>query len=113
MLHFAPRYGRAAPQLTGARVHRLRGLHPVNDNHANDADTRFDDGMVLAAALRLFAAHGLSAAQQAGHRAEQAARAGDEDSTAWWLAVCHTLDRRLARDLAARHERGLWPATAC
>ncbi len=107
MLHFAPRYGRATPLLTGRPEHLPAAC---NDNAANDLSVRFDDGRVLAAALRLFAAHGLSAAPAAGQRAEAAARGGDESATTWWLAVCKTLDRRLARELTARHARGLWPA---
>lgn len=109
MLHFAPRYGRAAPQLTGKP-----STLPLasNDNAANDLSVRFDEAKVLAAALRLFAAHGLSAALGAGQRAEDAAHRGDETETAWWLAVCSMLDRRMARDLSARQARGLWPARA-
>lgn len=109
MLHFAPRYGRAAPQLTGCPARLPRAC---NDNAANDQAARFDDAMVLAAALRLFAAHGLSAAPAAGQQAEEAARRGDETDTAWWLAVCRTLDRRLARELNARYSGGQWPARA-
>jgi len=109
MLHFAPRYGRAAPQLTGKPAALPL---PCNDNAANDLSVRFDEAKVLAAALRLFAAHGLSAAANAGQRAEEAAHRDDETETAWWLAVCRMLDRRLARELTARHARGLWPARA-
>jgi hypothetical protein len=109
MLHFAPRYGRAAPQLTG-KPSTLPA--PSNDNPANDLAIEFDEAEVLAAALRLFAAHGLSAALGAGQRAEDAARRGDESETAWWLAVCKMLDRGMARELTARHARGLWPARA-
>lgn len=112
MLHFAPRYGRAARQLTGCPAAPLRA---ANDNAANDtaiAAEQDEDVDVLVAALRLFAAHGLSAARHAEHRAELAARLGDDGETAWWLAVCRMLDRRLAHDLAARQARGLWPAKA-
>lgn len=112
MLHFAPRYGRVARQLTGRPS---APLSAVNDNPANDIASppaHGEDAAMLAAALRLFAAHGLSAARQAEHRAEAAARLGDAEETAWWLGVCRMLDRRLARDLAARQARGLWPARA-
>lgn len=114
MLHFAPRYGRAARQLTGRPASAPQA---ANDNAANDtavdaAHARAEESAVLAAALRLFAAHGLSAARQAEHLAEAAARTGDQAATAWWLAVCRMLDRRLARDLTARQASGLWPAQA-
>ena len=52
-------------------------------------------------ALRHFGAHGLKAAETARDMAEEAFRAGDEDSYRWWLGICRTLDARLARQLEA------------
>ena len=64
MLRFAPRYGIVSPCLTRAVDHdALR--------HANDNGTRWGsqdwqgEDALLDEALRLFAAHGLSAAQRA------------------------------------------------
>ena len=48
------------------------------------------------------AAHGLKAAETARDMAEEAFRAGDEDSYRWWLGICRTLDARLARQLESR-----------
>ena len=72
-------------------------LHPANDNTRNVADTR-----LIKAALRHFAAHGLSAAERARDNAESAFFAGDSESYRWWLAICRTLDRRMADAVAAR-----------
>ena len=56
----------------------------------------------MRAALRHFGAHGLKAAETARDMAEEAFRAGDEDSYRWWLGICRTLDARLARQLESR-----------
>lgn len=66
-------------------------------------DNRFDVAgePMLRASLRHFAEHGLAAAQQARARAEAALRTGDQRAYNWWLGICATLDRRMARDLAA------------
>jgi len=108
MLHFAPRYGIISPCLTRARAQRLP--RPANDNGssmpgqrsgAND-DIGAGEDALLEAALRMFAAHGLSAALRAGEAAEIAAAAGDNPGADWWLAVCATLDGALSRTFAAR-----------
>jgi hypothetical protein len=54
---------------------------------------------MLHAALRHFAEHGLGAARAARRQAEAAFFAGDRQTYDWWLAVCRTLDRRLAAQL--------------
>ena len=106
MLRFAPRYGIASPCL----VRPSRSLlptgptRPANDN-APDPANGFDTEALLDAALRMFAAHGLSAAERACEAAEIARRCGDADSVAWWLEVCRTLDRRKAREVTRRFAR--------
>jgi len=55
---------------------------------------------VMRAALKHFAEHGLGAAQAASRQAEQAHGAGDAEAYEWWLGVCGTLDRQLAKRLA-------------
>jgi hypothetical protein len=111
MLHFAPRYGIVSPCLTwGLRPRRAVTVRrPANDNGAALPGTREganDHGVhedaLLAAALRLFAAHGLSAARRACEAAEIAAASGDMVGAKWWIAVCASLDSAMARDCAAR-----------
>lgn len=106
MLHFAPRYGIISPCLNWGsnRTRGGRRTQPANDNGAALAarkaaagdgaanDTEAHDEALLTAALRLFAAHGLSAAQRACEAAEIAASGGDSASAEWWIAVCATLD---------------------
>jgi hypothetical protein len=106
MLHFAPRYGIISPCLKWGMTRRTTKRTPraANDNGAalterkagaNDHDAHED--ALLAAALRLFAAHGLSAAKRACEAAEIAAAGGDAAGAAWWIAVCAMLDGPMAR----------------
>lgn len=71
-------------------------LRAANDNmHGSSSDG------LLKAALRHFAEHGLCAAEQARKNAERAFFAGDRPAYRWWLAICHTLDRRMAKAVSA------------
>lgn len=63
---------------------------------ANDNGCAIGDNPVLRATLAHFAQHGLGAARQASRMAEDAFRIGDETAYRHWLAVCRTLDPRLA-----------------
>lgn len=72
----------------------------ANDNHHG-----FTNDVLLRAALRHFAEHGLGAAEQARQSAERAFFAGDRADYDWWLAICRTLDRRMAAAVAARRAR--------
>ncbi len=120
MLHFAPRYGIISPCLTGGltggetRVGGHAQRKPANDNApwdgpaaagrrsgANDDNPAQADAL-LEAALRMFAAHGLSAALRACEAAEIAKAGGDYEGADWWLAVCATLDSAMARACLAR-----------
>jgi hypothetical protein len=47
--------------------------------------------------LRHFGQHGLRAAEVARKHAEAAFFANDRLAYDWWLAICRTLDKRLAR----------------
>lgn len=82
-------------RLSGPQA-RAAITHAVNDNSAIHSDDA-----LLRAALRHFAEHGLAAASHARARAETAFFAGDRNAYRWWLGICRTLDRRLARELAA------------
>lgn len=105
MLHFAPRYGIVSPCLMWGqnRARDLQVCRPANDNMArggaNDDVTTHEDAL-LEAALRMFAAHGLSAGLRACEAAEIAADGGDQEGAAWWLEVCATFDGALARTTA-------------
>ncbi|WP_298191845.1 hypothetical protein [Novosphingobium sp.] len=113
MLHFAPRYGIISPCLhwgQNRKTLRSRAMRlpcAANDNGAALArrklsanDTEAHDDALLTAALRLFAAHGLSAAQRACEAAEIAAAGGDSAGAEWWIAVCAMLDGPMAKALA-------------
>ena len=82
-------------RLRGARA-RAAISRPANDNQSGQGAEA-----MLRASLRHFAEHGLAAAAHARAKAESAWFAGDRDGYRWWLGICRTLDRRLARELAA------------
>lgn len=63
---------------------------------ANDNGGLPENDLLLNAALRHFAKHGISAAHAARAQAEAAFFAGDRAGYDWWLAICRTLDRRMA-----------------
>ncbi len=73
-------------------------LNCANDNGVSSAKPT-ERGNILHAALRHFAAHGLSAAQNAANEATAARERGDETGYAWWYDICHALDRGVARKL--------------
>lgn len=66
---------------------------------ANDNAARHGHDPVLRDALKHFARHGLGAAEVARQEAERAFFAGERDSYRHWLAICRTLDRRMAAAL--------------
>ena len=79
-----------------ARVLRCPELsRAANDNAPRDGKEAPSD-MMLRAALRHFAQHGLGAARAARGKAESAFFAGDREAYDWWLGITRTLDRRLA-----------------
>lgn len=96
MLRFAPRYGIISPCLS--RRIEARHLRAVNDN----TDLWSRQGEALDTALRLFAAHGFSAAARARDAAVIAERSGEPGRVEFWVEVCATLDRRMARDFLKR-----------
>lgn len=87
----------AAP---GARTRASKPLlRRLRARAANDNGESHTDEAMLRAALRHFAEHGMAAAEQARIHAEAAFFADDREAYRWWLAICRTLDRRLARKL--------------
>ena len=75
---------------------------PLGMEACNDNGRAIADNVVLRAALVHFAEHGLGAAEQARTLAEDAFLTGDEVTYRHWLAICRTLDRRMARTVSRR-----------
>ena len=73
---------------------------------ANDNTLGVSGDKVLKAALRHFAEHGLCAAEMARKNAERAFFSGDQPGYRWWLAICHTLDKRMADAVSAHFRSG-------
>ncbi|MBA4353853.1 MAG: hypothetical protein C0409_04105 [Novosphingobium sp.] len=87
-----------------ARPILARHVRAVNDNAEEWCGSWPQDSAALDTALRLFAAHGFSAAARARDAATIAQCSGDSERAGFWLDVCRTLDRRMARDFGrARH----------
>jgi hypothetical protein len=94
-IHFAA--ARLPVSVLGAYLFRPRiALQAANDN----GEPLRHDG-VLREALKLFAEHGLGAAEEARKRAERAFFANDSEGYRRWLGICRTLDRRVAACVAA------------
>ena len=100
--HFAAARTVANSPLARAMAPR-RNVKAANDNAkapCRDASPGVvgwgEQDRMLKAALRQFSEHGLSAAREAAKQAEQAFFSGDRQSYDWWMAVCRTLDKRLA-----------------
>lgn len=66
---------------------------------ANDNGEEALNATLLRAALKHFARYGIGAAEQARDEAEQAFFANDRAGYDWWIAICRTLDRRIAANL--------------
>lgn len=93
-LHLAPTSSPVRSPLGRDLARKALG-QVANDNGA----ISLGNDMLLRAALRHFAEHGLGAARAARVQAESAFFAGDRQSYDWWLGVCRTLDRRMADQL--------------
>lgn len=98
-IHFAA--ARCAANSPIARALARKAMsRAANDNPAGYAsESPGQQDVLLKAALRHFAEHGLGAAREARKQAEQAFFSGDRQSYEWWLGVCRALDRRLATPL--------------
>ena len=75
---------------------------PLHRIAANDNTQPFPENIVLRAALRHFAEHGLAAAERARENAESAFFKDDRDAYRHWLSICRALDRRMAAAVTAR-----------
>jgi len=83
-------------RLRGAKA-RAALMKPANDT-GHDGSSQ----AMLRASLRHFAEHGLAAAAHARAKAEEAWFGDDREGYEWWLGICRTLDRRMARELASQ-----------
>ena len=98
-IHFAA--ARCAARSPVARALARKALRrAANDNPG--AGALGADAPMVSAALRHFAAHGLRAAEEAAMQAQAAQQRGERDACLWWTAICHKLDRGMARDLTRR-----------
>jgi len=84
---------------------------PRPERASNDNGPAETSDRLLHAALRHFAEHGLGAAREAREQAEKAFFAGDRESYDWWIAICRTLDRRIAAQLDYEFSQKLAPAS--
>jgi hypothetical protein len=97
-MHFAPAQDDdRSPLLRVLRCPQVPGA--ANDNVTTTRNQPPSD-VILRAALRHFAEHGLGAARAARAKAQEAFFAGDRASYDWWLEITRTLDRRLALEAA-------------
>eukprot|EP01037_Dinobryon_pediforme_P003687 gene3687-3735_t len=119
MLRFAPRYGIVAPALV--RLSRQVWRPAANDNQrpaAAAGEAAATTGPLgdarVQAALRLFAAHGLSAAEQARRAAANANALGHDSDARWWQEISTGIPQRLiGRGPIARRPVEPWPVSAC
>lgn len=91
MLRFAPRYGIISPALVRPSRQVWRRAH--NDNQRSTQVVVADvigDARVQAA-LRLFATHGLAAAECARLAAANANARGDDSDARWWQEISKML----------------------
>ena len=105
-VHFAAACSNHYKALTRLSAPRTP-LNPANDNAGETSGSTNGGELLLKAALRHFAQHGLSAAERARENAETAFFAGDSDQYRWWMAICTSLDRRMPAAVAFR--RGVLP----
>lgn len=100
MVRFAPRYGIVSTCLS--RTILGRHVRAANDNSEEWSSSWPQESAALDTALRLFAAHGFSAASRACDAAVIAQTSGDDDRAQFWVEVCRTLDRRTASAFAQK-----------
>lgn len=93
MLRFAPRYGIISPALV--RPSRQVWRRASNDNQRNTQIAAVPSGVIgdarVQAALRLFATHGLAAAECARLAAANANARGDDSDARWWQEISKML----------------------
>jgi hypothetical protein len=96
-IHFAA--ARCASRSPVARALARKAVRRAANDNPGGAGECPAEARVLSAALRHFAEHGVSAAQEAAELAERAWQQGDCDGYLWWAEICHKLDRKRAHEL--------------
>ena len=93
MLRFAPRYGIISPALVRPSRQPHRPAH--NDNQRSTRIMAISNDVIgdvrVQAALRLFATHGLAAAECARMAAANANARGDDSDARWWQEISKML----------------------
>src|SRR6478672_1362937 len=97
-IHFAA--ARCASRSPVARALARKAVHRAANDNPGGATECTAEARVLSAALRHFAEHGASAANEAAQQAELAWSQGERETYLWWAEICHKLDRARARKLA-------------
>ena len=92
-IRFAASLKRTSCRMRREQARALR-FRPANDNRGKEVARPH-----LHAALRLFARHGMAAADHARQQALAAAEADDRQGFEWWLEICRALDRRMASNI--------------
>jgi len=87
-----------------ASVARHLGIAPL-PAPANDQDPALGRDRLLRQTLRHFATYGIQAAERARDNAEVAFFEGRRGDYHHWMAICRTLDRRMATQAIAARAR--------
>lgn len=103
-VHFAA--ARNANTSPVARVLTRRPIMRVANDNGHLSNGLGRDNPLMQAALRHFAQHGLSAAEEAKKSAEEAFFAGDREAYDWWVGICRTIDKRLAAEIQRKNSIG-------
>lgn len=103
-VHFAA--ARNANTSPVARVLTRRPIARVANDNGRLSHGLGRDNPLMQAALRHFAEHGLSAAEEAKKSAEKAFFAGDREAYDWWVGICRTIDKRLAAEIQRENSIG-------
>lgn len=96
-IHFAA--ARCASRSPVARALARKAVTRAANDNPGGASESGVEARVLSAALRHFAEHGLSAAEEAAAQAEAAWQRGERETYLWWAEICHKLDRKRAKKL--------------
>lgn len=106
-IHFAAAKsaGLAPVSYPNAKVLTIRARRKVANDNVDFSERSKQNELVLRAALRHFAEHGMGAAKVARAQAERAFFQGDRGTYDWWLDITRTLDRRLAASVSGQSNR--------
>lgn len=91
MLRFAPRYGIISPALVRPSSRGWYGADNDNQRGASRSSRDLISDARVQAALRLFATHGLAAAECARTEAANANARGDDGDARWWDEISRLL----------------------